>query len=490
MKKYFTSFSVLACIILLFNSTIKAQTQGSTELLSGINSICFDSSGLTPCNQYICPGEYVYVNMSQGVPSFCGGGTVHFNVAGPSGYGTQILNGVGSVLTTNAFVIPGLYSITPFCTASNINMPTCFVEVLDHPDSLQFTATDDTACVGEVIYFNSHIANDHAVHFYTWDFGDGTIVMPDPNHPFGSVSFNYAYSVPGVYTVCLIVNSGYLPDTTNLSVSQICFSDTICHTVIIDTAHVDFTYNQSQDCNYILSFFSEASCADSLKWTFTNNNGWSSSSTLINPSLTFPGAGIYYVNLDITDYYGTHHSFTQTVIVHPGVLSPSPIIYLSSHTAYCGPDTLMVLNYDSSSTYTFSSQPNLIMNSGGAGVWILNYPDPYLDYNLTVAIADSATNCTDTLHQLIYSCCVYFPSDSTVVRLCDERISNLGNYTTLAPYYTSTSLTNYPFTIYVDGTLTMDVNSFLFSDDVFFSRRIQKWYLAEPDKHLLFIKTL
>lgn len=140
---------------------------------------------------------------------------------------------------------------------------------------------------------------------YTWDFGDGGIATtPNPSH-------NYA--AEGYYYVCLYVTSS-------------CGSDTICDSITVGCPKPVAGFTQTPS-GLAVDFAFTGTDATSWFWDF----GDGGTSSLMNPSHTYLGDGVYYVCLYATNSCGTDTicDSTDVLLMMPdasgiNVLSLSP----------------------------------------------------------------------------------------------------------------------------------------------------------------------
>ncbi len=134
--------------------------------------------------------------------------------------------------------------------------------------SNQFTHTVN----GLTANFNYATANATS---YQWYFGDGSSgTSQNPNH---------SYSNYGTYTVCL-------------AVSNDCYSDSICNTVIICDPNLKASFLYTPN-GFTYSFVNASTGSNSVIWDF----GDGSSSSVNNPIHTYSTPGIYVVCQTIAD---------------------------------------------------------------------------------------------------------------------------------------------------------------------------------------------
>mgnify|MGYP000889111751 FL=1 len=120
---------------------------------------------------------------------------------------------------------------------------------------------------------------------YLWDFGDGqTSNYQNPVHSFFD---------SGIYNVCLTVS-----DASGNCINQFC--ETI-FVGIVPECEADFYFLQDS-LNPLIVHFSDISTGEADTWEWNFGDG--TTSTLQNPSHTFPGQGVYMVTLSIEDAAG------------------------------------------------------------------------------------------------------------------------------------------------------------------------------------------
>jgi len=205
-----------------------------------------------------------------------------------SGSGTYILK----VIVTNA--------------AGCVDSGTATVIVGTKPVA-SFTSAPDTVCLGSIIHF---ISTSTGGLNYLWYYGDGSL-------PSGGSNPYYAYNVPGIFTVKLVVeNNG-------------CF-DTIIKPNLITVMPPQANFLYTYPCNNRtqITFTNISVGGTSFTWNF----GDGTSSTAANPGThTYPGFGSYLVTLTATSSItGCTHSYTQALIIH----NPSPIFF-ATDTSIC-----------------------------------------------------------------------------------------------------------------------------------------------------------
>jgi gliding motility-associated-like protein len=168
----------------------------------------------------------------------------------------------------------------------------------------------DTSCIYQYLTFTS--ISSPAADSSGWKFGDGTEST--------GTSITKTYTVPGTYTVTL----------TNLFTS--CLDSITKRIVILDTAAVNFTSNDSASCSapFTVQFTAQAPQATSYSWDFGDGN----TSTAANPTHTYNAIGNYRVILTITNRNGC----TSTRIKNNYIrIAPPSVRFLNLPDSGCAP---------------------------------------------------------------------------------------------------------------------------------------------------------
>ncbi|MDX1954301.1 MAG: PKD domain-containing protein [Chitinophagaceae bacterium] len=170
------------------------------------------------------------------------------------------------------------------------------------PPTVNFSATPLETCVDQPVQF-TELANP--ADAFLWDFGNGDIsTQPNPL---------YSYPQAGVYTIKLVARNSGCPDSLIRT-----------DYVVIRAPQAFFTY--TIDCNSRNDFVFTDRSDSSSTWLWDFGDGVTS--TLQNPSHSFPGLGTYTVSLTVT-YGACQHTYSQPVRVlneNPDLLAiPNPI---------------------------------------------------------------------------------------------------------------------------------------------------------------------
>ncbi|MFM8918148.1 MAG: PKD domain-containing protein, partial [Bacteroidota bacterium] len=217
---------------------------------------------------------------------------------------------------TTVYTTPGTYTVT-LVAINGANRDTLvrnnyiFVPVSPIPD---FSVNTQSGCeTGNVFNFTNLTINGNT---YTWDFGDGNFSSAlNPSH---------TYASPGTYTVKLIANNSYGCTRVKTRTAYI--------TVNPDPT-ANYTVNNITACdsNTVFQFSSAALGASSHQWIFSNG----STSTQINPAVTFGAYGTYGVTLVVTSAAGCSDTISNSnqITITPPV---APSVTVNS-TNGCAP---------------------------------------------------------------------------------------------------------------------------------------------------------
>lgn len=206
---------------------------------------------------------------------------------------------------THTFTTPGTYEV--ILTATNgcsTRTTTETITVLPQPLA-DFSADQTLGCTGLVVQFKNNTQNGMS---YIWDFGDGspTSTEVEPTHTYNS---NQEY-----YTVTLTATNS-LGCPTTVSKPQ------FIH--IVPPPVAAFRVNPSVIINipdYTFNFQDESTNNPSnWLWDFGDNVG---TSTLKNPSHTYPDTGTYRVTLRVQNQQGCYTTTFKNVTIKgvPGYL--------------------------------------------------------------------------------------------------------------------------------------------------------------------------
>ncbi|MES2588863.1 MAG: PKD domain-containing protein [Bacteroidota bacterium] len=188
-------------------------------------------------------------------------------------------------LSSGTFQVTLSGTSTLFACQASITKP---VTVSTTPIA-NFTMNVNDVCDPSPVSFSNTSQN---FAFTTWNFDDGnTSSLNNPTH---------TYTSPGTYDVELIVET-----------AAGC-SDTINQTVqIFPSPTADFNIALSNLCNVPVTatLDDNSTGATSYDWSFGNGT----TSTLTNPSVTYPNPGIFDIKLVVSNQFNCFDSLTKTV---------------------------------------------------------------------------------------------------------------------------------------------------------------------------------
>jgi PKD repeat protein len=188
-----------------------------------------------------------------------------------------------------------------------------------------FTANQTTGIAPLAVYFTD--LSSGSPFEWGWSFGDGaTSALQNPVH---------VYTSPGTYTVALTVR-GISGRDSEIKVNYI--------TVLASPPAANFTANRTEGKNPLPVAFTDLSTGFPESWVWQFGDG--STSTAKNPVHTYSDAGIFTVNLTVSNNEGTDTlNRTDYINVSPS-LSPTSSF---TGTPLAGYDPLPVMFTDMSS---------------------------------------------------------------------------------------------------------------------------------------------
>jgi len=219
-----------------------------------------------------------------------------------------------------------------------------------------FTASvsADPICPGTVVQFQN--ASLYGATSYQWSFPGGT--------PSTSTSANPAviYPAAGTYAVTLTATNANgtatrtVSSLVNVSAAAPVANFTVRQTPICPGGSLTFTNNSTL-------------CPVGYQWSFPGGNP--SSSTALNPTVTYATAGNYTATLTATNANGSTTK-TFTVRVQAGTAIP-----FAENFASGVPSSWTVLNPDNSSTW--DTNPSVVRKDGSVGPAVFI---PFFDYSV------------------------------------------------------------------------------------------------------------
>lgn len=253
----------------------------------------------------VIPAPTANVTLSDTV--VCIGDAVTFNTTNTGNYSWDFSEvGISTPLynvpnPVRVFTTPGTFTIGFTVYGGLFNCEKTIykkVRVLEKP-SLAFTASDSSACVNEVITFKNQttMSNNGQANAYTWNFGDGgTSTVKNPA---------YVYKSPGTYWVTLTT-------TTSLAGKTCTYKDSLKIVVteapdIKDIiANPDSAIAVSMQSVQFTPVYTSNLASNTFAWTFGDNSAGSNAE---NPTHTYLDAGLYPVQLIVTNNSGCRDTF-------------------------------------------------------------------------------------------------------------------------------------------------------------------------------------
>jgi subtilisin-like proprotein convertase family protein len=278
-----------------YTVTLQDSTTGCTQDYSWTLNVNPPLSvDIFPANPAVCPGDSIaLVAVATG-----GDGAINYNWT-TSG----VLFSVFTV--TPASDETHIVMITDGCTTPAV-YDTVFVDVTD---SLAFTVSADTTiCEGQTVTLTAVVTVGGGSYFYSWTPGGDT-----------TASISVAPSGTTTYTVNITDNCGN-SGTGSVTVT------------VIPLPVASFTYlPASPEAGMAVDFTSTSTGATTYAWDF----GGLGTSTIANPSFTFPTAGSVDVTLIVSNSCGSDTS-TQSISILVGGSEPlaagSAVVYPNPNT--------------------------------------------------------------------------------------------------------------------------------------------------------------
>jgi PKD repeat protein len=238
---------------------------------------------------------------------------------------------------THTYAQAGTYNVCVTVTAQDPDCSSTFchhVVVAAPPSSCHAAFASHQPHLAEpTMAFTDQSTGTGALGSWLWDFGDGsTSTEQNPVH---------AYTVPGTYTVCLMITTA-----DGLCTHHVCHTITVHHppAAVCDAA---YAAHQGDLDEPVIAFTDQSNSSGAIgTWLWEFGDG--TTSTEQNPVHTYTLAGTYAVCLTITSADGscTDH-FCQDVVVHHPV---TPVCHAGF--SFQSDGSGMVVHFNNSSTGT------------------------------------------------------------------------------------------------------------------------------------------
>jgi len=268
------------------------------------------------------------------------------------------------------------------CTMQSFsNQGNCTVSISAQaiPTTLNANFTYGSACPWSPIQFNSTTViapntvggvplPNGGASSWSWNFGDNTSLSG--NNPGVHMNPTHIYQNAGTYTV------------THITTTQAGCSDTISQIITISPPPlINFTMNDT--CvNQTVSFVNQTVDPTPCTYTWNFGNG-SPTTSVVNPTYTYPAAGTYNVSLIASNQGGCIDTLTQALTIYP-----LPPVSAGVDQSVC-PGFPVTMSGSGANTYTW--------NNGG----INNVPFTPLSSNTYTVTGIDANGCVNTDNALV-----------------------------------------------------------------------------------------
>lgn len=311
----------------------------------GTNSSTFSSSSLNngdvvqvfmsftgSCNSGVVNSNQIVMTVTSGSPAsvdisvspndtVCAGNTLVFT-ATPTNGGSNpsyqwTVNGANvgtnsATFTTSSLNNGDVVQVTMTSSSACVSgSPTVSSNTITITFGLQASCSTVGANVGSPATINANISGGSAPYTFTvTNFGDNTNDTQtgvNATH----TSFSHVYAAPGNYTVQITIT-----DANGCSASTTC--DIVITSVNTNLPNADFTSQPFTGCDTVtVQFTNNSTNATAYFWDF----GDGTTSTDINPSHTYSGAGSYHVTLIATNANGSDTIFVPNAVF----INPQPV---------------------------------------------------------------------------------------------------------------------------------------------------------------------
>ena len=271
------------------------------------------------------------------------------------------------------FVDTGLYDIELIVENTLGCMDTLAISNLigvGTPPNLSFNVPDTTVCVNDSVPFNN--TSDAFAQTWFWNFGDNRTSQQ-------AFPINQ-YQDTGYFSVTLTATHYSCPST-------ITYTDYI----EVFPPKAIFSHEVLCDSPYTVVFTDASINADTWTWDFGDNTTQNDTSTLQNPTYTFPNRGDYQVTLLVNNNAtGCTHELTRTIRIR----DPKAIFVIPEDTICAGSIMPLVNNSLGAQSYQWTATGSNINNSASRTPNI-TYSHGYYDY--WQLIVTDVNGCQDTM---------------------------------------------------------------------------------------------
>lgn len=199
-----------------------------------------------------------------------------------------------------------------------------------------FTYAPLLGCAPMQVNFTANVSN---VPSLTWDYADGNVSPASP-----ATTSSHVYTEPGAYVPKLI-----LSDSTGCQTSSQGLD-----TIKVDGFRTGYTYQPNPACEkattqFVDTSYSYFSTVTNWHWTFDDGQ----MSFVNNPSHYYDSAGVYAVQLIVTNGNGCKDTLDNTITINP-----LPVIMALGDTVICLGDAAQ-LSANGGVSYTWAPAANL-----------------------------------------------------------------------------------------------------------------------------------
>ena len=225
----------------------------------------------------------------------------------------------------HTYTIPGTYSVILQVMDGNGCVDDTTLEVRVYPLPVpDFVASTTVGCAPQQILFTQLASGINPIVSYLWDFGDGnTSTLPNPAH---------VYSQDGLYTVTLTVTDVFGCVQTSTKTDYI----------RLRHPQADFMWDPSTGCPGTEVSFADISLPDTTLATWSWSFGDGGTSSLSNPTYVYRAAGIYDVELVITNLLGCSDTIRKDDIIE--IFTPPVTAFTPTDSTDCTPFSLQFFN--------------------------------------------------------------------------------------------------------------------------------------------------
>ena len=302
-----------------------------------------------------------------------------------------------------------------------------------------------TSCDGFIVKFSNDAINPGGID-YAWSFGDSISGVANVST---DVSPSHSYRDTGVYTLKLRV-----------SLAGLCADSTTAPVKVYPGFFPGFRTN-APFCKGVAVSFTDTTktkygLSTGWKWQFGNLTDANDSSTLQNPSYTYPDSGTYHVQFVVGNTFGCVDTLKSDVVIHG-----DPVINLVPRdTLICFIDTLQIRT---NNTGTFSWSPNYNINSLTSASPLVS-PDIPTTYYVVLTDLFGCLNNDSVFVNVVKKVSISAGADSSICRtdgILLHTVSDALHYIWTPAIYLSSDTASSPFANPLAASITYHVTGFI-----------------------------